>query len=796
MLTIPRFKPCYSVVTTKPDNVFLLSERETVCLSDRFLYLVASLIDGDRTSDEIVETIQFNALESNALESNTLESNTLESNTLENKASISDLNPATLFQEVLDVSIKAQAALFRLEAEGYIEEKVECLPPHVQVMCAQLGVSSTQAAQRLQERAIAVHSIDSIERGECVAVLEALGIRVVDESTREAIDLTIVLTHDYLHPALEEWNQKALRSRIPWLLVKPVGTMIWIGPLFAPDQHTACWHCLARRLHDNRPVAGFLQRTQSDAVIPTTPQPFISSTVQTALGMAATEVFKWIVQGENDRVTNRLITYDTLTFQKQNHRVVRRPQCPSCGEMPPGLAQKPLPVVLGHRPKNFTADGGHRVCSPEETLRKYGHHLSPLTGVVRELAKVPGHPLNHTYVARHHFVTMFDDLDNLRKNLSGRSAGKGRTDSQARASGFCEAIERYSGVFQGDELREKGSFQGMGDRAIHPNDCMNFSQHQYQTREEWNAQCHGWFQKVPEPFDEEREIDWTPVWSLTDQTFKYLPTAYCYYGYPQSHAPDCWADSNGCAAGNTIEEAILQGLMEVVERDSVALWWYNRLQKPQVDLDSFDDPYFHQLQQYYQQLGRTLWVLDITSDLNIPTFAAISSRIDHPVEDIILGYGTHLDPKLALSRALTELNQILPSVLAAKEDGTTQYPLNADPLAIKWWTTATLADHSYLLPSPDMPPKKYTDYPQRVSNDLLDDVSFCQKTLEKRGMDLLVLDQTRADVGLRVAKVIVPGIRHMWKRFGTGRLYEIPAQLGWLNKPLTEEQLNPFPMWM
>ncbi len=63
-------------------------------------------------------------------------------------------------------------------------------------------------------------------------------------------------------------------------------------------------------------------------------------------------------------------------------------------------------------------------------------------------------------------------------------------------------------------------------------------------------------------------------------------------------------------------------------------------------------------------------------------------------------------------------------------------------------------------------------------------------------MEMLVLDQTRPDIGLRVAKVIVPGMRHMWKRFGAGRLYDAPVKMGWLKEPLTEEQLNPFPMWM
>lgn len=391
---------------------------------------------------------------------------------------------------------------------------------------------------------------------------------------------------------------------------------------------------------------------------------------------------------------------------------------------------------------------------------------------------------------------MFDDLDALRQNLAGRSAGKGKTDEQARASGFGEAIERYSSVFQGNEIWQKGSYQKMGDKAIHPNACMNFSQEQYKNRARWNASCSGCFQKVPEPFDEEREIEWTPVWSLTHEEFKYLPTAYCYFGYPKPPNPDCWADSNGCAAGNTTEEAILQGFMELVERDSVALWWYNRVKRPRVDLDSFDEPYFQALKEYYHTIHRQLWVLDITADLNIPTFAAITRRSDRAVEDITLGFGAHFDPKLAIGRALTEVNQILPNVLSDDANVSTQYPPTSEPLAIDWWKTATLENQSYLAPDESVPPQVCADYPQLWSDDLLEDVKTCQQIVEKHGMEMLVLDQTRPDIGLKVVKAIVPGMRHWWKRLGSGRLYEVPVQLGWLEESLKENQLNPFPMWM
>ena len=641
MVDKPQFNPSYSVETIEADKLFLLSEREVATLSDRYSCQIAALVDGERNIDTIIDKIQQSLLEYQ---------------TFVPEAS-------TFFQEVLNVSIQVQYAFLQMVKKGYLIEQNNSLASQVEIFCRHLKIDPDLAHQRLQSTKIAVETFGSVDASDLIKKLEPLHIQVADVG-----DLTVVLTDDYLNPELLEFNKEALKSQSPWMLVKPLGTIIWIGPLFYPHK-TACWECLAKRLRDNRPIEGFIQRQKENSSPLATPLGFLKSTVQTGLGMLATEVFKWIVKGENKQLENNLLAYDTIGLQTQNHPLVKRPQCSSCGDMAQGLTNNPLPVVLRHRKKTFTADGGHRSCSPQETLRKYQHHISPITGVVRELTKIPGNQLTHNYIAKHHFLSVFDDLASLQQNLGGRSAGKGSTESQAMASGFCEAIERYSGVFQGDEMTEKRSYQQMGDKAIHPNACMNFSQQQYLEREQWNADCPGWFQKIPEPFDEDRVIDWTPIWSLTHQEFKYLPTSYCYYGYHPPYKPDCWADSNGCATGNNLEEAILQGFMELVERDAVALWWYNCLEKPEVDLDSFRDPYFQSLKQYYQSLNREIWVLDITSDFNIPVFAAISRRSDEgQAEDIVLGYGAHLAAKIAISRALTEVNQILPNVMFAKAD--------------------------------------------------------------------------------------------------------------------------------
>ena len=113
-------------------------------------------------------------------------------------------------------------------------------------------------------------------------------------------------------------------------------------------------------------------------------------------------------------------------------------------------------------------------------------------------------------------------------------------------------------------------------------------------------------------------------------------------------------------AATPSKRAILQGFFELIERDNVAIWWYNRLRRPALDLDSFDEPFIHELRKQYQALDRDLWVLDLTADLPIPTFAAISRVNSGPVEHLIRGFGAHIDPRVAVMRALTEARSMPP----------------------------------------------------------------------------------------------------------------------------------------
>jgi ribosomal protein S12 methylthiotransferase accessory factor len=280
---------------------------------------------------------------------------------------------------------------------------------------------------------------------------------------------------------------------------------------------------------------------------------------------------------------------------------------------------------------------------------------------------------------------------------------------------------------------------------------------------------------------------------LSHDRIRYLPTAFCFYGHGDPGHFFCRCDSNGCAAGNTLEEAIVQGFLELVERDAVALWWYNRVRRPAVDVSSFGLPYWEEMRAYYrQELQRDLHVLDVTTDLKIPTFVAVSRRLDRAVEDILIGFGSHLEPRAAMMQALAEVNQSVPSVRQAAPDGSTLYRFYSQEM-LDWWQNpnATYAQQPYLVPDPQALPKTLADYQPLASADVKEDVLTCVRLAHASGLEVLILDQTRPDVGMPVVRVVVPGLRHFWRRLGPGRLYDVPVQLGWLDQPRSEVLLNP-----
>jgi oxazoline/thiazoline synthase len=738
------------------EAVYLLSGTGVTALSGAYIERLAPLLDGTRSLAEV----QRDALPELA---------------------------HTEVRQLVDRLVEAGLVEFRpAAATGHRD-----LAAHAYWSLAGLDPqAAVSAVGSARVEVIAVGGVDVAPVRAATAALAASGLSVGGSPDSPA-SLTFVLCNDYLDPALEAVNLAQLASRRPWLLAKPSGPDPWVGPVFRPGRGP-CWACLIKRLEGNR-YAEILVRRQAGAASSPRP-PEASLGVGRAFGLAAAvlEAVKWQA-GLRHAGQQTLSILDTLSLRVQNHVVARRPQCPACGD--PGLVAERVqrPLMLISRPIAARDGSGQRALTHEQMLSKYASLIDPVTGIVGELRRNPPSPeFLHSCLSGRNRAIAVNGVRELTAGVHVSSGGNGASPIEAQVGALCEAVERYCGARCGDEPVVLDSYRGLGAIAVHPAACMLFDERQYADRARWNAACVP-FHHVPEPFDEDAAIEWTPVWSLVTGEQRLLPTAMLYYshsGVPRH--PSLFADSNGSAAGSSLEEAIIYGFLELVERDAVALWWYNRTRHPRVNLQSFDDSWLARLPMHCRRLRREVAVLDVTSDLGIPVMAAVSRRIDKPAEDILLGFGAHFDPRVAARRAVGELSQMLSDVIGARADGSGY--ADADPHVHRWWTYATVRNQSYLRPDPRQPVRTAADYRYQSSRTL--NLEFIYRAASQAGLDVLVLDQTRPDINLPVVKVIVPGLRHFWPRLAPGRLFDVPVALGRKAEPTPYEELNPIPIYI
>jgi ribosomal protein S12 methylthiotransferase accessory factor len=732
-----RFAPNFSVYVLPPDEVCLYSEDRKLFLHGALYCALAERIGAGEPRESIVRALS---------------------------AEFPNGQIEEAFKRLTDRRILTSAVVADNTATGF---------------WASLGLRPEVAAENLAGVNVAVTSLDAAGAAELTQALQDFGVRVVEQQA----DFTIALVEDYLDGRLADFNRAQLEKKAEWVLAQPAGLFPLVGPIFTPGK-SACWNCIADRMKWNRQVRAFLDRKGARSVAVS---PLRGNLLGSAgIGLAAAEIAKAIASGFRTDLCDHIVNLDMMGSAVQRHYAPMRPQCQVCGNpalRDPGRVAAPIRLRAGGR--MVVTSGGYRAVAPGETVSRYRKHVSPLTGVVSHLERIhSGQPLDASFIARHNFSPCPETVEALELGLTGDSYGKGSSAEQGEASALMEAIERYCGIFQGDEIRITRRFSEFPDGdAIHPNAILNYSDAQLLRADEGHD-CSG--DGVPFRFDPSGETEWTPVWSLCDERFKYIPTGLLYFFHESDSVNKFAADSNGCAAGNTLEEAILQGFLELVERDAYAIWWYNKLRLPEVDLDEIADSYVRDLQREFAARDRNLWALDATSDLGIPVIVAVAHWTQDGREHIEVAAGAHFDIRIAVLRATTELNQFIA----------------ISQMRTRWGETIAEGDDDYgteplpLRKYPYLRPKGKASLDRRLFEnfeqlDRREQVLACVRFAKKHGLEVLVLDQTRPDVGVPVVRVIVPGLRHFHRRFGPGRLYDVPVKLGHRKRPIREADVNP-----
>ena len=571
------------------------------------------------------------------------------------------------------------------------------------------------------------------------------------------IPTLFVFTDDDLDPRLGRVQAEFLKDMTQWIVIKLSGTQFMLGPLFkTSSSQDACYNCLSLQLWRNQPVRNW-------------------ATGQKSGPMAIPVVFsidhffrhrKLLVETLNGIIAGNLsvlTTIDALTGERATHPVSLQHRCGQCKKQ---KEDKQSALVFQSRLKTMINDGGYRTVSPATSIKNLESIISSVTGIV--------HPLNCLTAdedALSVYATVFFKVPQKKGLLKSEdfiqySLGKGISKEQSKISALSEAIERYNAMYDGTEECVYGRGDELDAKVFFPKSLKRYSQHQL-LRFAQNLNDRQAVKEMPD----DAELHWTPAYSLLNQEKAWFPFTFCYSNTPYPDEVYVRFDSNGCAAGNTLEEAVLQGFLELIERDAVAVWWYNRVSRPAVCLEGLNVDALHKIKNALDEHW-DYWMLDLTHDFGIPVVVAVGkNKISH---EFRLGFGAHPEIAIACTRALTELYQI---IVINKQHKT----------AFKF---SQIADQSFLYPATNISQKVFEDYPVAVRADIKEDVDYCMAQTARLGFDLFVVNTTRREALLHTVKVIIPGLIFIWPELGNNRLFDLPVQLSWQAAKLSESELN------
>jgi len=373
-------------------------------------------------------------------------------------------------------------------------------------------------------------------------------------------------------------------------------------------------------------------------------------------------------------------------------------------------------------------------------------------------------------------------------------SGKGPTKSHAHASALMESIERYCSLSSKTTKNTiRGTYAELTksyNKVLHPDEVVEPAYENYSINES--------------------TLDFLPGFDLLNSEEVLVPAALVFSRYspkfPSTNA-FLYSHTNGLASGNVIEEAICQALCEVIERDAVSIADLcassipysileritnsikkienNNSRATQINgVDFVDDPNVFSdvnideitrefkplkfLVDRFASAGINLLVKNITQkDIGIPTFVA--SSIEWVTSDygyFAIGYGTHVDSRIALIRAITELSQTRAlNIQGARDDlKKIQYTQDDEIYKRKWQFMPTTT----LTRKKDEKVVMFSEIRTYVNDDILDDVKFILSRLKNAGLRrAIIVDLTHSDVGIPVVRAIVPGLETL----EVGRLY-------------------------
>ncbi len=403
-------------------------------------------------------------------------------------------------------------------------------------------------------------------------------------------------------------------------------------------------------------------------------------------------------------------------------------------------------VVLNDAFKRYTLDQD-KILPPEETIKRLREKLKKLDLDILEYAERIDN-------GRLDIPVYFSSCgkDAIKVIGTKKQMGKGATPQQAEASAIMELAERFSlfSFLNNPENFVVEKYGNIKDKAI---SFEMIAKSVHDDSEEL---------KITKKIFENLPLKWTSAFNLTQNKEVLIPFDWFF----------AINEFNGASVGNCTEEAISQGICEVVERHVSSIISQNRLKVPAINANSATEPLIVEMIQKYKNAGIKFYISDFSLGMGIPSVGILAYDPSTFPEksEIVWTAGTTPDPQKALSRALTEVAQ-----LAGDFNTGSNYVASGLPK----FTKIKKAD--FIINSEKK--VNITDLPDLSDNNIKVEVQNSISALAEKGMEVIVVNTMHPLLGIPAFYTIIPGTHFRERALGTG--------VGMFSARILSENKNP-----
>ena len=315
--------------------------------------------------------------------------------------------------------------------------------------------------------------------------------------------------------------------------------------------------------------------------------------------------------------------------------------------------------------------------------------------------------------------------------------GKGITKDHAKASAMMEGFERYSAERQDSDESIIASLSEI---------------------EEFGEYINPKSLNLPKEFEKkdinDLSLEWSKSIDIISNKEYYIPTNAIYHPYISKNDSQSLfkSNTNGLASGNILEEAILHGIFEVIERDAWSIFELTHKNYAQIDISSIENEIIIDIIEKFESKGIKIKLMDFTADIKIPTIAA--SADDTITKDaglLTLGIGTHLDPEVAILRALTEVAQSR----ATQINGAREDTVRADFAREAGYERMKRINKYYFRDEEEQ--IKLSDIENRSTSSITKDIEIVKDELISNDIQkILYANLTRPELDVSVVRVVIP----------------------------------------